>query len=54
MKTKTRLLLLAAVLTGTALLSTAAPALSACFRYCWHVDTETSCCQLRDCSIVCG
>ena len=48
-----RLLLLAALLTGTALLSTAKPAKAVCFFYCWHVDAETTCCRLRDCSIVC-
>ena len=52
MTTRLRLLLLAAILTGTALLSTAKPA-AACFFHCWHVDAETSCCQLRDCSVVC-
>jgi hypothetical protein len=52
MPTRLRLLLLAAVLTGTALLATAKPA-AACFFHCWHVDETTSCCELRDCSIVC-
>ena len=53
MKTRLRLLLLAAVLTGTALLSASRPAEAACFFYCWHVDENTTCCQLRDCSIRC-
>lgn len=53
MKIRLRLLLLAAILTGTALLSAAKPATAACFFHCWHVDADTSCCQLRDCSIVC-
>ena len=48
-----RLLLLTALLTGTALLSAARPAASDCVRYCWHVSAETSCCQLRTCEIVC-
>lgn len=54
MTTRFRLLLLSAVLTGTALLSAVKPATATCIRYCWIVDAETSCCQLRDCSIVCG
>jgi hypothetical protein len=53
MKTRLRLLLLAAVLTGTALLSAAPPAEAACPFYCWHVDENTTCCQLRDCSVRC-
>jgi hypothetical protein len=53
MKTKIRLLLLAAVLTGTALLSTTQPAEASCSFYCWHVDENTTCCRLRDCSIRC-
>jgi hypothetical protein len=54
MKTKLRLLLLAAVLTGTALLSTSQSAAAACIRYCWHVDADTTCCRLPDCSTWCG
>ena len=54
MKTRLKLLLLAAVMTGTALLAAAGQAGAFCPRYCWHVDAETSCCQLRDCSVVCG
>lgn len=53
-KTKLRLLLLAALLTGTALLSAARPAVSQCFFYCWIVDADTTCCQTRTCEIVCG
>jgi hypothetical protein len=53
-KTRLRLLLLTAVLTGTAALSAARPALSSCIRYCWLVDADTTCCQLRDCSVWCG
>lgn len=53
-KTKLRLLSLAVVLMGSALLSTAKPAASACFFYCWIVDADTTCCELRDCSIRCG
>jgi hypothetical protein len=52
-KTRIRLLLLTALLTGTALLSAAPPAASDCNRYCWHVSAEVSCCQLRTCEIVC-
>lgn len=53
MKTRLRLLLLTALLTGTALLSAAAPAVSWCVFYCWHVDENTTCCQLETCEIVC-
>ncbi|HVR98601.1 MAG TPA: hypothetical protein VMW27_18440 [Thermoanaerobaculia bacterium] len=51
MKTKFRLLLVAAILVGTSFVSTTAGAW--CPRYCWHVDTETSCCQTFSCEIVC-
>jgi hypothetical protein len=54
MKTRIRLLLLAAVLTGTALLSAAKPAEAYCFFYCWLVNENTTCCQLEDCSVWCG
>lgn len=54
MKTELRLLLLAVVLATTALLSAAPPAAALCFRYCWHVDADTACCQTRTCEIVCG
>jgi hypothetical protein len=54
MKTKFRLLLLAAILTGTALLSAARPAASQCVFYCWRVDSETTCCTRFDCSVWCG
>jgi hypothetical protein len=52
--TRIRLLLLTALLTGTALLSAAPPAESQCFRYCWHVSAEESCCRTRTCEIICG
>ena len=52
MKSKLRLLLLASILVGTALMSTAAQA--ACTRYCWIVDADTSCCRTFSCEIVCG
>jgi hypothetical protein len=45
--------LLAAILTGTALLSAAKPAASQCVLYCWRVDPDTACCQFFDCSIRC-
>ena len=51
MKTKFRLLLVAAILVGTSLVSTTAGAV--CQRYCWHVDETTSCCQTFSCQIVC-
>ena len=51
MKTKLRLLLLASILVGTALMSTAAQA--ACTFYCWHVDETTTCCRTFSCQIVC-
>jgi hypothetical protein len=51
MKTKFRLLLLASILVGTALMSTAAQA--ACTFYCWHVDETTTCCRTFTCQIVC-
>lgn len=54
MKTRLKLVLLAAVMTGTALLSSAKPAAAFCPFYCWHVDADITCCQLRDCSIWCG
>jgi hypothetical protein len=54
LKNKLRLLLLAAVLTGTAVLSTPEVAEAYCFFYCWHVDENTTCCQLEDCSTWCG
>jgi hypothetical protein len=47
-----RLLVVAALLAGVALLSTA-PARAQCFLYCWRVDATTSCCQFRNCEIVC-
>lgn len=54
MKTKLRLFLLAAVLTGTALLSTARPA-AACDPYvCWPVDEDTTCCWMEDCTLWCN
>jgi hypothetical protein len=52
-KTRFRLLVLAGLLTGAALLSTAPPVFAQCVRYCWHVDETTSCCQLWTCEIVC-
>jgi hypothetical protein len=54
MKTRFRLLLLAVILTGTALLSAAKPAASQCVFYCWRVDSETTCCTRFDCSVWCG
>jgi len=53
-KIRFRLLVLAGLLTGAALLSTAPPVLAQCFFYCWHVDENTSCCQTRTCDIICG
>jgi hypothetical protein len=54
MKNRIRLLLLATVLTGTALLSTARPA-AACDPYmCWIVDENTACCWTGDCQLWCG
>jgi hypothetical protein len=52
---KIKLLLLAAVLTGTALLSAARPAFSQCIpSMCWIVDEYTVCCWNEDCSLWCG
>jgi hypothetical protein len=51
MKTKIRLLLAASILAGAALMPVVADA--SCRRYCWHVDENTSCCQLTTCEIVC-
>ncbi|HEX7185521.1 MAG TPA: hypothetical protein VF756_27100 [Thermoanaerobaculia bacterium] len=52
-KIRLRLLVLAALLTGASLLSSAAPAFAWCPFYCWHVDENTTCCQTRTCEIVC-
>ncbi len=53
-KTKLRLLLLAALMAGASLLSTAKPA-AACIPYlCWIVDENTTCCWLEDCTLWCG
>lgn len=51
MKTKLRLLLIASILAGTALISTAAQAW--CPPYCWNVDENTTCCYEPSCEIVC-
>jgi hypothetical protein len=52
---KFKLLLLAAVLTGTALLSAAKPAAARCVPYmCWNADENTVCCWEADCSLWCG
>lgn len=52
---KIKLLLLAAVLTGTALLSAAKPAAARCVPYmCWNADENTVCCWEEDCSLWCG
>jgi hypothetical protein len=54
-KTKLRLLLLTALLTGAALLSTARPAAAQCIPgLCWIVDENTTCCWLDDCTLWCG
>ncbi len=54
MKNRYRLLLLTVALTGAALLSAAAPAISACTRYCWIVSPDEYCCRTWTCEIVCG
>ena len=51
-KNKLRLLLLSAVLTGTALVSTAHQAV-ACGHGCFIVDADTACCWFN-CELVCG
>jgi hypothetical protein len=53
-KNRFRLLLLAVLLGGTALLSAARPA-AACNPYmCWIVDENTVCCWEEDCTLWCG
>jgi hypothetical protein len=50
-----RMLLLAAVLTGTALLSAAGPAISQCIPWmCWIADPNTVCCWDEYCNLWCG
>lgn len=52
-KNKFRLLLLAALLTGTALLSTTTSAV-ACNRWmCFEVDENTTCCWDGNCQLEC-
>jgi hypothetical protein len=55
MKSKIRLLLVAAVLTVSALVSAPKPAAANwdCFFYCWIATPEVTCCQLETCEIVC-
>jgi len=51
-KSKLRLLLLSALLTATALVSTASQA-AACRHGCFIVDENTACCWFS-CELVCG
>ena len=54
MTKKSRLLLLAVLLTGTALVSTARPA-AACVRdMCFEVDAYTTCCYDDHCQLWCS
>jgi len=50
---KIRLLLLAALLSISALSLLPAPASAGCTRICWIVSPDTSCCRLTSCEIVC-
>jgi hypothetical protein len=52
LKSKLRLLVVAAFLTAAALLPSAAQAV--CFFYCWHVSVEVTCCRTSRCDIVCS
>jgi hypothetical protein len=50
-----RLLSLAAVLAGTALLSSARPAAARCIPgFCWMVNENTTCCWGETCQLECG
>ncbi len=53
-KNRFRLFLLAALLSGIALLSATKEAV-ACYPYlCWNVDENTVCCWEEDCTLWCG
>jgi len=54
-KRTSRLLLLAGLLAGTALLSAARPALARCIPgLCWMVNESTTCCWSETCQLECG
>jgi hypothetical protein len=53
-KNKLRLLLFSALLTGTALVSTARQALACVPEMCWMVDAYTTCCWTESCDLWCG
>lgn len=52
-KNKFRLLLLATLLTGTALLSGVSPAVACIREMCFEVDDDTTCCWSETCVLEC-